>query len=514
MLRKALFALVALAIGCGPRTRAGNITEDPHQVFGAIAWDGWSQDATTQTGFGVGSTLYTTYASRKPSLYAGDGATVGGGGWAQWTNDGVGHPVNGQSIVDSELAAATGVYHWLDRLIYPATEINNQNLSVSGIDLPYFAHRASTKRCDVKRGVMLQADWTASPSLSTDASPWTGLTTGPGYIAWLTNEFLDPCYMRIGGKPVLTFFRPSTWAGTAPGNANTLTNYNYLISHLPPVYKIGFGTVTTGQQTTLALDAFTAYDVADGAALSGNGRHPWSDQVTKDNANAAIGSNALTYTITVAGDGRPRVGSESTPWVDRPTVPDELTAFQNAANAGARLIFSSPWNEIDEAGPMLPTVQDGTRWIDPIRWVRTPSSKPGTYTYEIDSEQLYATLSGTWTRTTGIASPTYDGTEESSSTTNDTISITCDSHIIGSAGSATVGFRALKSAASGIADFTVAGASQGTVDLGAGSTSHFNLVKTVTCTTGQVVAFKVNGSHTIGSTNAVALDSFEVTYAP
>lgn len=394
--------------------------------------------------------------------------------------------------------------------IYPDVPIDGQTaIAQSAINKPYYAARDSSCCAGyVKHAVYLQHDWTGDSTFQA------------GWISWLKSEFADRNYWRVDGKPVVALFDPAMWNSDATAKANWLA----MKAAVGPVYGVGIGSISTTAWTNLGLNGGTSYDAGLGASLTGNGQHAWADVVTRDQGNAAQPGFDVIEPVTTWNDRRARAGSEaSTPWADTPTPFEELTAVQFAiTTASAKITMISPATEIDESGPNLPTVEDGRRWWDPIDWVPRvghPGTKPSTYTYKLDARHIGtagATLTGTWARTNGQAGA-YGGDYICSSTTNDTASITCNAAVIGaSAATGSVHFRVAKSTSTGVADFTVGGVSQGTVDTGlaSGGPSWDQDVKTVTCNLGDVVAIKVNGSHVLGSGNSVCIDNFQVTGAP
>lgn len=487
----------------GPRIEAVG----PGPIIGSILWNGFTENAATQTSFGVAASLYTTYASRKPANWGGDAATVGGGGWAlASTNPGL-HPVDTATIWDAHIADAKGAVDFFMYLTYPDTVTGQGSSFVSIINAPYYAHAASSHKGDVKRAIMLAAVNVCQPGVETDAAPWAHLADTAN---WLISEFADSDYMRIDGKPVLGFFRPLEWAGNGNGgNANTKANYDALIALLPTCYLIGYGEIAAASAAQLGMNTFTVYDTAAGAKLSPNGQHAWPDQYTKDQQNSLQSGFDFCTTISIRADDRPRLGEASWSWTDPPTPQQQIDSIINVGNS--KILMLSPATEVDEAGPLVRTIQDGNRYYDVTRWARYlarwtgGAAPPGSYTYDIDARTLLCVQTGTWTRATAIAGA-YDGDEISSSTANDTIVLTCDRLVLMRGSTGTIVIRGPTGSGLGTFDTLVNGVSQGQTSQ-AGSTAHYVSLKSVNVTLGQTVTFKaISGT--------VTIDTFQATVTP
>lgn len=455
----------------------------------------------------MSANLYTTYACRQPSLWGGDAATVGGGGWALFTNDAVNHPVDTATIVKNEIDAAAGVLDFFIYLMYldASTGYPGPMPPESDIMQVFHAHAAAPNKASVKRACMFQTDFTAAPSGKTDAV-WSSLS---GWAAFINAQIADRDYMRVHGKPLIGIFNMTDWNA----NANTRANLAVLLAALnEPVYLIGYGSLDLPAATALHVNAFTAYDGGLGATLSPNGQHSWADQVVKDRSNAGSVGFDIIETVSIRQDNRPRKTEAGTGWADSPTPLDQYAAIMAALTTpGLAVMQGPPWDEVDEAGPLTPTIQDGDRYIRVTGWaVRDfygPTrviAKPSTYTYELDVRALYCVQTGAWTRSNGIQGA-YDGDEVSSSTANDTIALTCGSSIV-NAGGGTCVITGPTGAGLGTFDTLVNGVSQGTTSQ-VGGTAHRVALKTVAIALGDVVTFKViSGTCTI--------DTFRITYAP
>lgn len=436
--------------------------------------------------------------------------------------------VDTQAIVDRELQAAQGAIDaWISVFYYPRALLDvGDQTEVDGGLVAYQCHAASPYKSYVKRCLML-SDQVARGGLVGDAT-WkyfNGANSGV-LQTFLLAEFADPHHARIDGRLVLGYFMPSTI--TATGNATA--NWNALLIALGGrnrFYLIGYGDSGHAASATLGFDMYAGYGPS-GYLPAGAGQHSSSDQATKDQSISGATGSALLVSgnrqfdvleaVNVLLDGRP-IGASI--YSDCPTLPDEiarLRAAKTLAEGGRSrpsvVQIGEAHDECSEGGTLAPTAQKGDRHYRAARRARG-SLVGGTETYEIDSSTIYVVASGSWTTIAGSAvAGAYESQERESSTAGDTLSLLCDSRIIDTAAGGTIGFRCPKGAVFGIADFLLNGVSQGTVDLGAGSTTRHNLVKTIAVAAGDTVAFKASGTHSVGSTNAVRLDSYEVTYNP
>lgn len=465
-------------------------------------WNGWSENATQQSasGYNVGDPVYTTYKCRKPYDWGGDAATVGGGGWALISTDQVNHPVDTQGIVDRKLARARGAVDFWMYVFYSDIPVDGTTgpHGESLINQVYYAHAASPNKGYVKRAIMVPSDWAA-----TNPSAWG---------AYIANEILDRDYMRIKGLPVVGLYDP------VATNADSTRKSAWLATVAAigqPVYKIGYGAVSTSAWTALGLNGGTNYDGALASAPAGTGQGTWAAQVTKDQTSAGQTGFDIIETISIHQDNRPRKGEAGCLWSDYPTVPDAITAIQNVMAFSPTVIMLAPETEVSESGGFSTRVQDalesptGTivragRDYDSLNWARG-QARPGSTSYVVDARQLYCVQTGTWTRTNGITGA-YDGDIISSSTANDTIALTCNSSVMGSANTATIELMCPVDPTYGTFDTLKNGVSQGTTSQN-GVAAQWQSLKSVSVSAGDTVTFKV-------SSGTCVLDGFRITYAP
>lgn len=335
----------------------------------------------------------------------------------------------------------------------------------SGIMRPYLAHVASPYGQNVKRVLVLQKDWVAWPDAAT-AATWSNLSV---YTAWYQGQFNVPGYLRIDGKPVIGLFDPIGWKA----NANTLVNLNLMLSQLEPVYIIGYGTVTGTVVGPCRLNALGSYDGALGAELpADSAQHPWSDQLVADTHAAIVAAGFDNIrTVTILNDRRADSNGAGS-YADAPSIPDQLAALQAAIAARPRILMLSPWTEITEAGPLLPTIQDGSRYIDVVGWARG-ETRPASYEYPQDFRTFYFAKAGTWTRNTTVTGA-YDSDDMQSSGAGDTIIETAanaNAHL----GTTRVKIYATRHSAGGSISVELNGATVATVSC-AGTTQVMTLV--------------------------------------
>jgi hypothetical protein len=183
------------------------------------------------------------------------------------------------------------------------------------------------------------------------------------------------------------------------------------------------------------------------------------------------------------------------------------TAIQN------KLMVVGTWDEIGETRGIVPTAQEGTRFLDAIGWARG-LPKSSSYTYEIDMTSLVQTTTGTgWTEVfpdpNGIQGA-HDGDEVSSSTTNDAKSITHPTMT-------RCGIRSSTGPDRGIFTPNVDGVDQANVDLYSAIPAVHQLVwqSSVLAVGTHTCKLTVTGTKN-GSSSSVNVqpDSWQITYVP
>jgi hypothetical protein len=71
--------------------------------------------------------------------------------------------------------------------------------------------------------------------------------------------------------------------------------------------------------------------------------------------------------------------------------------MRSAMNPSQKLVVIAAYNEIAEAGAgVVPTVQEGTRYLDVIEWTKHPGNAPSSYSFNWSANWLSCGSSGTW----------------------------------------------------------------------------------------------------------------------
>lgn len=425
-MRALLFAAL-LVVGCGPIS--GEYLAPVY--YSAISFPGWSNSNTDVSNFfgsGTFTRLTTTYASRKPSGWGGSG------GWRDYDFDTPSN-VDTQGIVDARLVTWRQrldfvSYYWfpIDSLLATADKRRE-----SGIASGYLAHKASSHAGDVKRILIIDPVWlsmqTGGAGLDITAATWPYLST---FATWIASEITSPNYFHnANGRSLIGIYDPLTARTTASSTA--VANWALFIADLGvQVDVLGYGAPDPTSWTAFNCIGGVAYGV-NGAALSPNGQHPWSDEFTKDESIWGFAGFAMAASITPLVDQRP-VKTESSAWAERPSAPDFVAAIQYAKDTitPARLKGPSSFitigealDELAEGGALEPTVQDGTLWPDLLGHARgTKLLTSLTYRHGVRTPSDYTTTTGTWSVATGVTAGSalaYNGEEERSSTAASTL---------------------------------------------------------------------------------------------
>ena len=178
----------------------------------------------------------------------------------------------------------------------------------------------------------------------------------------------------------------------------------------------------TSQTTALGAQATAFY--GPNLLPTGNGQHPFTDAIAKDITVWGGGNNSASVVLL------DNSSFAATPrWVDDPTMPQIFTHVKAAAaTSGSLGVYIYAWNELAEGGGgMVRTAQNGTRWIDGVRWGKNGQTRPSTYTDELTLNSLYVTTTGAgWTEVfpdpNGVVGA-HDSNEIQSATTNDAKSL-------------------------------------------------------------------------------------------
>lgn len=464
--------------------------------IGAIRWDAWTNDPTLPwwSNCGLSSTVPSgsKYNRRKPLL------------WDDFQL--YGPCVDTQAIVDAEIVAARGkldfwLFDW-----YPPRELLDPSDQVPQCDiqLAFDAYKRSARKGDIKFALLLQYYWMMHPS--------QGGAYFQAYCDWIAKQVRDPQYLRIDGKSLLVLYNDRGNGGWK-GNPEKWTQLKDTIGE--PVYGVSVNSIEMLQ--TLGLQANILYG-PNGAGHSGTGRRAYAAQSAIDASHdGAVPRAERVSSRTAINDHRPlaRNGLESTTWwVDQPTQHEWYSAIRTAIAPTQKLAIIYSWNEVSEGGPgIVPTFQEGSRYLDAIGWVRNQEA-PTAYTYPLDFAWLYVTSNGTWTESSPdapYAIDAHDGDEVLSATPGDYKEFTHPAlqevHI-----HATVGPDR------GIMDITRDSAITQTIDLYSASTSISSDVATVTFSdppASHTIRVTVRGEKNPASSSVqVGLDYADVTYNP
>ena len=208
---------------------------------------------------------------------------------------------------------------------------------------------------------------------------------------WVTQDFSNPDYARIDGKPLLYVIDSvrftQQWGGTAGVNAALSTLRQAAIAHgLPGVFVIG--SVEVGTPVDDAGWAAYAVSLLRGenwdaltqgtypsAVGQPDGKKPYGEEVAAGERSWDIYAQKLGFpsipTVQAGWDPRPwneAIGGHLW-WFDR--TPAEFAGFVGDAVSWARahpipgqppaapIVFVQSWNELGEGMTVVPTVEDG-----------------------------------------------------------------------------------------------------------------------------------------------------------
>ncbi len=495
---------------------------------GLIRWTGHcTNDVTYRDIFSASYTttsLWVDNAHRRPLHWGGQD------GMRLYNAPGDMPDVDTQAIVDADLLAANGacdffVYSW-----YPPAECYTEgeaaNISPqTWINAALDAHMVSPNKNLVDFMFMLHPIW-----LSVNASQpdWSAPTLGDygklaSFGAWLADKMADSAYSTIQGRKVIGMYGYANL--TAPQRTTFLAQLDLLLAMLPPVWIIVMDSSSAGGTDMLSrgarwkttygpnpsLPAYNA-NLPTTGALS---HYPYSAQFGWNEGSWGGGGGIfVSPSITAVQDRRPMVGP-NTAWCDLPTMPEwqaligMAMRFSQAGVGLAELVMGYAWDEIGEGGPgIVPTVGEGTRFADALRWARQ-GKWPDLYRYNIDVSQYNAVKTGTWTEVTALAGRCKSN-EMRSSTTDDRIDLTHEraQHL---------GWLCDKGPDRGIVAVSVDGGAETMVDLYSATPQVQQLVWRSPKLAGGThsIRGRVTGTkHASSSSVSIGLDAVDVIYRP
>lgn len=475
--------------------KGGNVTYSGPPI-GSIRWDGTSNDPTLPwytSAFGAGGALFNQFNFRRSSLW--DNGQIFGAG------------VDTQTIVDNEILAARNIldFWFFDR--YPTTaELNPDFNRVSEIDQAWDAYMASPHKNDIKFCWLLQVAWLAYPAMS-----WTHFVAQCNSVA---AAVADPQYHRVRvGNAML----PVIGLGFESVNMD-IGHWNTFLGIVGPVYLVIVDGNNTAA-TTLGANAVCNY----GPRLmpAGNGQHAWTEQAALNEAAWIPTGGRDPFPNAIVLQDRRTFDGTATPWVDQPSQPQLVNQISAAIamKGSPKSILVHAWDEIAESGPgIVPGVQELTRYLDAITWLRDVLTRPSSYTYEYSCHFKGCVQSGTFAFTqplpggsSGIVG-NYNSDEMTSVTTGDYVEFTHPKWI-------TAIFYTVTGPDRGIAEILVNGIVVATVDLySAVQTPHVavwthNFVDPDSM--GNTVRVRVTGTKNGASSSVkIGYNTFGVTYDP
>lgn len=463
--------------------------------IGAIRWDAWTNDPRLEwwTSAGLEQTVppRSRFHFRKPSL------------WDDFQL--YGPCVDTQAIVDDEIAAARGkldfwLFDW-----YPPAELLDaaDRVDQCDIQLVFNAYLASPRKNDIKFALLLQYTWMMFPDM-------TGAYF-QAYCDWIAKQVQDPQYQRVDGKPLIALFNDQERNGS--GWANDVDRWTQLRDTIgEDVFAVAVNSIPMVKNCS--LQAFMNYG-PNGALLGGSGRRSYDEQAALDvRRDGALPGAERISSRTAFSDRRAFMPEDKTTWVDQPTQPQWFASMKGAVPPTQKFVIIYSWNEVSEGGPgILPTFQEGSRYLDALEWVRS-GEVPATYTYPLDFSWLYVTSSGAWAEQSALPShgvSPHDGDEVTSSTAGDYKEFAHPAL-------REVHIRATRGPDRGMIDITSDIGDAQTVDLYSAHTIVSADVATVVfggAPATHSIRVTVRGDKNPASTAAiVGLDYAEVTYAP
>jgi Glycosyltransferase WbsX len=354
----ALFAAVSLVVVAAAPSRPADVPSVPNARVGAIYFDGW---ACPLSNFHFNGLLYSPFSGREP-LYG-------------WRDNSV-ESMRTQMTWAHQDGIGFFLFDWYRENVDPCLDVALQN------------YKSLSDHHGVGFALLLVHNdvFTISPS------EWPAFAE-----RWVTEDFLNPDYERVDGKPLFvildtTLFRQEM-GGTDGVNAALATLRATAERHgLPGVFIVGgrytdylnIGCfpacdATDGGPNGLRLERYDALSeyASTGAAVPVSGARPYSDLVTAAQAEWRRFAQAspIPYIPSVMDGWDPR------PWDERPygdlfwfiRTPPQVAAFVRDAIAwiGANppmrvgaassppLVLIEAWNELGEGGYVIPTRNEG-----------------------------------------------------------------------------------------------------------------------------------------------------------
>lgn len=354
----------------GPECSAAN----GRPVVGAIRWDAWTAGSEWERNLGPAQ-----WRSRLPFY----GKETG--------PDMVEVRADTQAVMDQEIAYAkgAGLDYWAYCFHLP-TDLS-QEPDAYGLNL----HLASTHKTDVRFCFIMMGPG------------WWGPVAEYGRAAErLAQYFADPAYQKVqGSRPLLYFYYTENLAKHFGGEEQARAALDLIRTKAA---EAGLGVPLIVAQVwhaeegarlvdRLGFDAISAYAMVD-LANWGDQEYPYSNLAAGNRAFwescRATGKQVIPL-VSAGWDNRPRwrdpqryeelyKSKPRGPWYVQPT-PDELAANLRSAldwieadpqATEPRTVLVYAWNESDEGGWLVPTLDEGTARLDAIQRVLQATETP------------------------------------------------------------------------------------------------------------------------------------------
>ncbi|WP_204009009.1 discoidin domain-containing protein [Virgisporangium aurantiacum] len=443
-----LVALVSLLIGSiRPQAGATELTV-ASPLLGAVRWDFW-YPGNARKGI-VDPTLFTDFPSRQP-VY----------GW--YDNNASGGVPDHAAVMDRQItdAADRGLDYWAFVWYDPL----QQYPSCCGQAMkPFEDYMASPLKQRMKFTFIIQSDGVAGgdpTDPNSRESHWRS-----DFVPHFKQMLSDPQYLKISGaggaafaepRPVVYWFDTPALASKPRGfGASWATEMAYFIKEIDSVPGLGKPFFVDNNMNLGAYDTFgsangqefikavTSYGPS--GASPGSGRQCWSAQAAKDVANRGPypGRTGLLTVpgVTPVNDPRPRnpenygfsYGFHSqaptySQWRTHLSSTYDWMRSHRAQVTDPPIALTYAWNELDEGGGgIIPTVQDGTRYLDAIASVES-GRLPDTWDDVFNGDNCSIARAGSgwvhWAPSPGL----YDDDEEISLGGGDTATLASDDTI-------------------------------------------------------------------------------------
>lgn len=424
--------------------------------------------------------------------------------------------VNTTAIVENEnaIASSHGIDAWAFDTYLPPDIVHAADPSAKYelLQAGFNGYMASSNKSLMKYWVTLIMDNRYGVSYPA-SNEWKYLDNG-AWGAWLADKVADSQYLYIQGKPVIGLYNSGVNT-----TALTLARWQNLLAPIGGQSAV-FCQVMNGSASTFntfgCQGAFT-YGVNNLPSSSGHVAYSVLGAADAAGWDAPLPGSQKTPQLTPVADRR---GIDYTPlandtFSDQPTQPEWYSQVSGSMNRGGIRQIITIWNELAEEGPgVIPTVQEGYRYVYAFKWARTHSF-PTAYTYSVDAYSLVnqsdvaIATNGTWTYAGPVPGVplAHDHDEVISTATGDYKQLT---HVRMTACSVYYSTGPDR----GIAEIDLDGVYQGTVDQYAASIgiAHYDL--TMSKGTHVVKVLDIGSKNGASSSTHVGVDEFRVTYDP